>query len=83
MKPDQRTELDIIKKDHPHDSVECCNCLFQKWLDTDTNATWDQLIAILRKPSIELDYFATQLIEQIKSIEREVYSNNLHACIQE
>ena len=81
LRPDQQRVLDIIELDHPRNAVECCKRLFQKWLDTDTNATWDQLIAVLRSPSIGLDHFATQLIEHIKSIEREVYSSNLHAYI--
>lgn len=79
LTPDQQSELDIIEKDHPHDSAECCKRLFQKWLDTDIKASWDQLIAVLRNPNIGLNHVATQLVEHLKSIECEVYSNSLHA----
>ena len=61
MRPDQEKVLDIIAADHPHDVVSCCKCLFKKWLDTTTDATWNQLIRALRTPSIQLDYLAGRL----------------------
>ena len=58
---DQQNMLDIIKADHPHDVVSCCKCVLKKWLDTTTDATWNQLIRALRSPSVQLDYLANQL----------------------
>ena len=71
LRPEQQNELHIIELDCPGDSKECCKRVFEKWLTANINATWDQLIAVLRRPSIELDYFATQLNERIRSIECE------------
>ena len=56
--------VDIIAADHPHDVVSCCKCVLKKWLDTTTDATWNQLIKALRSPSVQLDCLAGQL-EQV------------------
>ena len=61
LRSDQEKMLDIIVADHPHDVVSCCKCVFKKWLETTTDATWNQLIKALRSPSIRLDYLAGQL----------------------
>ena len=57
--------LRIIAADHPHDALSCCQCVLEKWLDTTTDATWNQLIAALRSPSVQLDYLASQLEQSI------------------
>ena len=57
----QAEMLKAIGADHPRDVVGCCKCVLEKWLDTTTDATWDQLITALRSPSIQLDYLASQL----------------------
>ena len=61
---DQERMLKVIAADNPRDVVSCCKCVLEKWLDTTTDATWNQLIKTLRIPSIQLDYLAGQL-EQI------------------
>ena len=61
LAPDHQGVLKIIAADHPHDVVSCCKCVLEKWLDTTTDATWDQLITALRSPSIQLHYLASQL----------------------
>ena len=57
--------VDIIAEDHPHDVVSCCKCVLKKWLDTTTDATWNQLIKALRSPSVQLDYLAGQLEQML------------------
>ena len=57
--------VDIIAADHPHDVVSCCKCVLKKWLDTTTDATWNQLIKALRSPSVQMDYLAGQLEQML------------------
>ena len=59
--PQYQGILDIIAKDHPSDTLTCCKCMLKKWLETTTNASWNQLINALRSPSVQLDYLASQL----------------------
>ena len=59
--PQHQGILDIIEKDHSNDNVTCCKCVLKKWLDTTTDATWNQLISALRSPGVQLDYLASQL----------------------
>ena len=61
LRPDQEKFLDIIAADHPHDVVSCCKCVLKKWLDTTTDATWNELIRALRSRNVQLDYLAGQL----------------------
>ena len=46
------------------DVVRCCQEMFAKWLETEENASWDQLLKALRSSSIQLTHLANQ-IEQI------------------
>ena len=71
LRPDQEKMLDVIAADRSHDVVSCCKRVLKKWLDTSTNATWNELIRVLRRPSVELDCLANQL-EQMLSIKRKI-----------
>ena len=75
LKPNQHYEISIVESDHPQDVKECCIRIFKIWLDTTTDATWNQLITALSSPCVGLDYEASQLSEYIRSIECEIYSN--------
>ena len=55
--------LNIIEADYRQDAAECCKRMFQKWLETTTNATWDQVIEALEK--IQLIQLASTLSHQI------------------
>ena len=70
----QERMLDIIAADHPHDVVSCYKCVLKKWLDTTTDATWNELIRALRSPSVQLDYLAGQ-VEQKMMKECKIYGN--------
>ena len=72
LRSDQENHLKIIAVNHPHDAVSCCKRVLEKWLDTTTDATWNQLITALRHPSVQLDYLANQF-EQMLSIECKTY----------
>ena len=68
----QTHEIDMIVASHHH-NVITWQCVLQKWLETNINATWNQLIEALRRPSIQLDYLASQL-EQMLIPERKIMS---------
>ena len=61
LRPDQQEAVRIIELDHPRDTVECCKRVFEKWLDTTPDATWNRLISALRSPTVQLDYWAAQI----------------------
>ena len=73
--PDQEKMLDIIAADHPRDVVSCCKCVLKKWLDTTSDATWNELIRALRSPSVQLGYLTGQL-EQMMMRECKIYGNS-------
>jgi len=58
-------ELDIIEKNNPRDVMECCKCMLQKWLRANPDANWDDLIASLRCPCIQLNYLADQIEQKL------------------
>ena len=60
LPPNHQEVLRIIAVDHRNDAVSCCERVLEKWLET-TDATWDQLIRVLRSPGIQLNYLASQL----------------------
>ena len=53
--------LEIIKANNPGNVEECCRQMFIKWLDTDKDARWKQLITALQCPSAELHNAAEQI----------------------
>ena len=54
-------EVGIIERNHPNDVLSCCKGVLEKWLETATDPTWNQLIEALRSPSVQLNYLAGQL----------------------
>ena len=44
--------------------MRCCQEMFAKWLETEENASWDQLLKALQSSSVQLIHLANQ-IEQI------------------
>ena len=75
LKADQGYKIKTVKADHPQDNEECCKRMFEIWLGTTSDATWNQLITALTSPCVGLDYVASQLCEYIRSIECEIYSH--------
>ena len=49
LSSEQSVKLDIIKEDHPANTSMCCTELFKYWLDVDTDASWNKLIAALEQ----------------------------------
>ena len=48
LNAEQSKKLDVIEVDHPRDSEKCCTAMFKYWLQVDTTASWDKLIAALQ-----------------------------------
>ena len=53
--------LDVIKKNNPADTDECCTEMFKKWIESKPDASWDQLINALS--TIGLDTAAKNIIK--------------------
>ena len=58
---DQETHLDVIESSHGSNKEECCKKMFWYWLNTNTSATWKQLIEGLRSPGVKLTVVASDL----------------------
>ena len=56
--------LNTIKKNNPGDANKCASEMLQLWLDRNPEASWDQLIKVLREPNIKLN----SLAEKIKTM---------------
>ena len=65
LRSDQERSLNIIEVDHPRDAIGCCKYLFEKWVETNADATWNMLIIALRSPAVQLDYLASQLEKKL------------------
>ena len=59
--------LEIIEADNQRNVKACCKSMFKKWIDTDTNASWEKLIKALQQQSIQLDNCAEQIRKKLKS----------------
>ena len=51
--------LEVIAADHPHSVEGCCKGMFEKWLNTQKDASWNQLIEAIK--SIKLHFLASKL----------------------
>ena len=71
LRSDQQNELNIVEADHRCNSRECCKRVFEIWLNTTADATWDQLIAAIR--GVGLNNFASELNEFIRNTECEIF----------
>ena len=39
--------LDIIEYDHHHKAEDCCNAVWEQWLDMDSTATWNKIFQVI------------------------------------
>ena len=51
--------LEVIEADHPHSVEGCCKSMFEKWLETQKDASWNQLVEAIK--SIELHTLVSKL----------------------
>jgi len=61
----QVDQLDIIAADHPQDVVKCCKLMLKKWLNSSTDANWNQLLCALCK--IELVSLANDVKKKLST----------------
>ena len=45
-------ELNAIEAGYPTNVKWCCNQMFEKWLETDTAASWRKLFAVIESPGV-------------------------------
>ena len=57
--------LKVIKENNSK-SKECCKNMFQKWLDTNEDANWKQLIDALQSPDVDLTPVAAQIKSRLQ-----------------
>ena len=51
--------LEVIAADHPHSVEGCCKSMFEKWLETQKDSSWNQLVEAIK--SIKLHTLASAL----------------------
>ena len=54
----QESKLRSIRANHVHDVKKCCSEMFDYWLETHPDGSWDQLVRALRQPAVELNNLA-------------------------
>jgi len=57
--------LDIIKRDNSHSCEDCCREMFEKWLETKAEPTWNKLIKALMTPACELESVANMIKQSV------------------
>ena len=67
--------LEAIREDHPSNSRKCCLDMFQFWLDTDTTASWEQLIIALCSNGVGLAKAAEDLKKTLSGRYVKCYSS--------
>ena len=72
---DQRV-LEVIAADHPHSVEDCCESVFEKWLNTQEDASWQQLLEALK--SVQLDYLSSQIENKLKTGMIFVFTTLIH-----
>ena len=65
LDPTSGDMLDIIEKECQNDVKECCMRVLQKWLDRIPDASWNQVLAALRTPPVELNNLANQIEQKL------------------
>ena len=58
--------LDRIRSNYQGDTEVCCNEMFKKWLEVKSDASWDQLIAVLKE--VKLITAATHVTTLFKTM---------------
>ena len=47
--------LSIIQEDNPRNARRCCNAMLMKWLEADSNASWQKLFTAIDKCTEQLN----------------------------
>ena len=57
---EQESQLRVIQTNY-NDVTKCCLAMLQHWMETHPKATWNQLVAALRSPGVNLDVVASEI----------------------
>jgi len=60
--------LGIIEANHPQDVEKCCKLMFEKWLETSVDTSWNQLIQSLMSQTVQLNYLADMISEKLDKV---------------
>ena len=60
---EQESQLIVIQANY-NDVTKCCLAMLQYWMKTHPKATWNQLVAALRSPGVDLDDVASEIEKQ-------------------
>ena len=66
LKAKHQNALDVIEMNNKANVEECCKRMIDKWLNTDKNAKWDQLIKALKRTGVSLITLANEIKESVK-----------------
>ena len=55
--------LEVILANHPHSVENCCKSMFEKWLNTQEDASWQQLLEALQ--TMQLNYLHDQIEKKL------------------
>ena len=55
--------LEMIKGNHPHSNEECCKIMFDKWLESQKEASWNQLLEAIKATGLK--YIASKLENEL------------------
>ena len=58
--------LEIIETQNRGNVANCCRQMFIKWLETDRDASWKQLITELQCPGVKLNALAEQINKKLQ-----------------
>ena len=53
--------------------------MFAKWLETEVIASWDQLLEALRRPSVQLEYLASEIDLMLEN-ENDNHGKEIYNC---
>ena len=58
--------LETTETQNPGNVANCCRQMFIKWLETDKDASWKQLIIELQCPGVRLNALAEQIKKKLR-----------------
>ena len=61
LKDKHDNALNVIEMNHKGNTEECYKKMIDKWLDTDKNANWSQIIKALEASSVSLNALADKI----------------------
>ena len=68
LKTKHQNALNVIEVNHIGDAEGCCKEMISKWMETDKNANWDQLIKALKATSVSLNALANEIKKNIEGM---------------